>query len=56
LQEGPAARYEPVTLSPDDAPALAEYIVMAVEAGRKDSLKAAEISVYLEPPDLWVLP
>ena len=56
LQEGPAARYAPVILSPDDAPALAEYIVMAVEASRKDNLKAAEISVYLEPPDLWVLP
>jgi hypothetical protein len=56
LQDGPTARYAPVSLSPEDAPALAEYIVMAVEAGRRDNLKAAEVSVYLEPPDLWVLP
>ena len=39
LQPGPPAPFEPVTVSPDDLPALAEFIVLAIEAGRSDMLK-----------------
>jgi len=56
LQEGPAVPYEAVTVDPSDAQALAEYIVMVVEAGRKDNLKAVDVRVELEPPDLWIFP
>jgi len=56
LQPGPAAPFEPVTVSPDDLPALAELIVLAIEAGRSDMLKQVNIQVALSEPALWVLP
>jgi hypothetical protein len=56
LNEGPPAKYTPVTLSPDDLTAAAQFAVMAVEADRKDKLKRLEPSVVLEDPVLWVLP
>jgi hypothetical protein len=56
LQPGPDASFEPVTLSPADLTAAAEYLVMAIEAGRKDSLKVVSVGVSLSAPSLWVLP
>jgi hypothetical protein len=56
LQPGPAAPFEPVTVSPADLPALAEFIVLAIEAGRSDMLKQVNIQVNLSAPVLWVLP
>jgi hypothetical protein len=56
LQPGPAARFEPVTLSPGDLVAAAEYLVMTIEAGRKDNLKVLSVGVTLAAPALWVLP
>lgn len=54
--DGPAAPFEPVTLSPQDLASVVEYIVMAVEAGRKDDVKSIGVSVELDTPVLWVLP
>jgi len=56
LQPGPAARFEPVTLSPADLTATAEYLVMTIEAGRKDNIKVLSVGVSLSVPALWVLP
>ena len=56
MQPGPVARFEPVTLSPGDLAAAAEYLVMAIEAGRKDSLKVVSVGVTLSAPALWILP
>ena len=56
LQHGPAVSFEPVTVSPDDLPGLAEFIVLAIEAGRSDMLKQVTIQVTLAAPALWVLP
>jgi len=56
LQPGPDARFEPVTLSPGDLAAAAEYLVMTIEAGRKDSLKVVSVGVSLSAPALWILP
>lgn len=56
LQPGPAAPFEPVTVLPQDLPALAEFIVLAIEAGRSDMLKQVQIQVRLTEPVLWVLP
>lgn len=56
LQSGPATRFEPVTLSPDDLNAAAEYLVMTIEAGRKDNLKVVSVGVTLSTPALWILP
>jgi hypothetical protein len=56
LQTGPAARFEPVTLALEDVKPLAEFIVMALEANRKDKLKEIQFSLELSSPVLWVLP
>jgi hypothetical protein len=56
LQAGPAARFEPVTLAPEDVTPLAEFIVMALEAGRKDKLREIQFSLELSNPSLWILP
>jgi hypothetical protein len=56
LTEGPPAAFAPVVLSPQDLTAAAEFIVLAVEAGRKDKLRQARVKVVLESPSLWVLP
>jgi hypothetical protein len=51
----PAAFY-PVTVHPEDIQPLAEYIVLALEAERKDHLKQLDFTVKLAEPELWVLP
>jgi hypothetical protein len=56
LASGPAARFEPVTLSGRDILPTAEFIVMAVEANRKDKLKKLEFNLQLSAPVMWVLP
>lgn len=56
LQPGPAARFEPVTLALEDVKPLAEFIVMALEAGRKDRLREIQFSLELSNLVLWVLP
>ena len=56
LQPGQAARFEPVTLALEDVKPLAEFIVMAIEANRKDKLKEIRIGLELSEPSLWVLP
>ena len=56
LQEGPPARFNSVTLPPADLQPMLEFIVMAVEAERSDSLKSLQISMQLSPPVLWILP
>jgi hypothetical protein len=55
-EEGPPAGFAPVVLSPADLPAAAEFIVLAVEAARKDKLRQAQVRVVLESPSLWILP
>ena len=56
LKPGPQAPFEPVTLSMDDIHPVAEFIVMAIEAGRKDMLKDIHFSLELSRPSLWILP
>lgn len=56
LQPGPPARFEPVTLAQEDLRATAEFIVMAIEAARKDKLKQVDFNLRLSSPALWVLP
>ena len=55
LTPGPAARFEPVTLSVEDVKSAAEFIVVAVEANRKDKLKKLDFDLQISPPILWVL-
>jgi ribosomal protein S27AE len=55
-QEGSPAPFLPVVVTREDIHALAEFIVMGVEASRKDNLKELKIELDLEDPQLWVLP
>ncbi len=56
LQAGQPARFTPVTLYPEDILPAAEFIVMAIEAGRKDAMKKLDLSLKLSVPALWILP
>lgn len=56
LAEGATARFEPVTLYREDVLSAAEFIVMAIEAERKDQIKSIDFELRLSPPVLWILP
>jgi hypothetical protein len=56
LQPGPAARFQPATLAVANIKPTAEFVVMAIEAGRKDKLKKVDFSLQLSAPVLWILP
>jgi hypothetical protein len=55
LTAGPAAPFLPVTVPPDDMRPLAEFVVFAIEAERKDALKELSIQLTMATPELWVL-
>lgn len=56
LQAGASTAFEPVTTSPDEIQPIAEFIVMAIEADRRDQVKHVEFTLQLSTPVLWVLP
>jgi hypothetical protein len=56
LQSGSPAPFQPVVTHPEDVQVYAEFIVLGIEASRKDKLKNVDFSLSLEPPELWVLP
>ncbi len=56
LKPGPATPFEAVTLYRDDVLAAAEFIVIAIEAGREDKIKKIDFELELSKPVLWILP
>jgi len=56
LKEGPRAPFAPVTVAIHDVQPMVEFIVVAVEAGRKDKLKQVQVEVKPSEPALWILP
>ncbi len=56
LNSGPAMPFEAVTLYRDDVLAAAEFIVIAIEAERKDKIKRIDFELELSKPVLWILP
>jgi hypothetical protein len=56
LNPGPAAGFKPVIRPAVDVRPAAEFIVMTIEAKRKDKIKRIEFSLELSEPDLWILP
>ncbi|MCL4562492.1 MAG: hypothetical protein M1281_18005 [Chloroflexi bacterium] len=56
LAPGGEAAFLPVTLHREDVNAYAEFIVMGIEAARKDNLKELQFTLTLETPALWILP
>jgi hypothetical protein len=55
LQSGQAATFTPVILSPHDIQPAAEFIVLGIEAARKDKLREIHFNVQLSTPQLWIL-
>jgi hypothetical protein len=56
LNAGTPAPFLPVTLAPADIQPMAEFIVMGIEAARKDNLKEVQFSLKLSAPELWIVP
>jgi len=56
LAEGAPAPFSPVTLARDDVSSVAEFIVVAIEAERKDKVKEIQFKLTLGDPVLWILP
>jgi ribosomal protein S27AE len=56
LAPGPAAALPRVTVGAEEARTLGEFVVLTVEAERRDQLKAVAFQLDLEPPVLWALP
>ena len=56
LQPGPVVDFDPVVVAAEDVSAWAEFLVMALEAERKDKVKKVAFRLELEEPLLWILP
>lgn len=56
MKAGQPVKFQPVVVPPTDVKAISEYIVMCLEAARKDALQELKFNIRLEPPQLWVLP
>jgi hypothetical protein len=56
LQAGSAIPFDPVVLPVASIRPTAEFILMALEAERKDKLRKLEFNLQLFVPELWVLP
>ena len=57
LKAGPAiGGLKDCTLFPDEARHAIEFVVLTIEAERKDKLKTVEFNLDLNEPELWVLP
>ncbi|NMB87191.1 MAG: hypothetical protein GYA17_02455 [Chloroflexi bacterium] len=56
LQAGSPAAFLPVSVPPTDVRPLAEFILLAVEAARKDDLRELRFDLSLSAAELWVLP
>lgn len=55
LQPGSPCPFLPVVTAPEDIHALAEFLVVALEAERRDALKYLGFTLRLGPPELWIL-
>lgn len=56
INPGSPVGFEAVTIPLNDVRPLSEFIILSIEAGRKDDLKAIEFQLQLEEAQLWVLP
>ncbi len=56
LQTGERTKFQPVTVLPSDAQALAEFILLGIEADRSDALRELKFDLQLSAPVLWLLP
>ncbi len=56
MMQGSPAPFLPVTLSLEDVRPMAEFIIMGIEAERRDMVKSVGVQLNLAPPILWILP
>jgi hypothetical protein len=56
MQPGPVTDFEPVIVAAEDVPVWAEFLVVALEAERKDKVKTVDFQLEMVEPQLWVLP
>lgn len=56
LQPGPAVPFQPVTQWMEDIRPAVEFIITAIEAGRKDKLKKLHFEGQFDASSLWILP
>lgn len=56
LVKGAIAAFSPITHSTEDFRPFAEFLILALEAGRKDKVKQVHFDLELKPPVLWILP
>lgn len=56
LQPGSPVPFLPVVTPPADMRALVEFMVVSIEADRRDALKTIRYDLKLEPLQLWILP
>ncbi len=50
------AYLQPAVVSPEDAFRLLEFIILAIEARRKDWLRSLDFRIEAEKPQLWAMP
>jgi hypothetical protein len=55
LKEGKAEAFLPVVLPVEDIQAVTEYIILGMEAHRRDDVKSVNFTLKLSDPGLWVL-
>jgi hypothetical protein len=55
MAAGSPVPFLPVVTPPEDVQALAEFLVISLEAERRDAMKELKFDVTLDPPQLWVL-
>jgi len=56
MMSGPTTAFLPVTLSIEDVRPMAEFIIMGIEAERRDMIKSVAVQLNIDVPVLWVLP
>ena len=56
MMQGQVCQFEPITLAFEDVRPMAEFIVMGIEAERRDMLKSVTLQLNLAPPTLWIIP
>lgn len=56
MQPGSRTAFLPVVTLPTDLRSLGEFLVLSIEAERRDMLKTIDFDLSLDPPQLWILP
>jgi len=56
LKAGPAGTLKDCTLRLEEAPAVAEFIVLTIEAEQRDKLRQIDFMLSLGNGELWRLP